>query len=140
MRILPVPDELTAPYWAAAAGHRLVIQQCECGRLSHPPVAVCPECHSRSFQWAPMSGYGSVYAFTSVCHAVHPVTMGHTPYLIALIELDEGPRMLTNLRRCEAHEVRVGLPVQVIFEDLSDTVSLPQFTPRRRDAPEEAMP
>ena len=139
MRILPVPDELTAPYWAAAGEHRLVILRCQCGRLSHPPVAMCPACHSREFTWQAMSGYGSVYAFTSVCHAVHPVTIGHTPYLIALVELDEGPRMLTNLRHCEAQDVRVGLPVQVIFEDLSDTVSLPQFAPRDSDG-KEARP
>ncbi|MGH2896886.1 MAG: Zn-ribbon domain-containing OB-fold protein [Solirubrobacteraceae bacterium] len=136
MRILPVPDELTAPYWAAAREHRLVIQQCECGRLSHPPVAVCPMCHRRRFTWQPMRGYGRVYAFTSVCHAVHPVAVGHTPYVIALIELDEGPRMLTNLRNCAAHDVCVGLPVQVIFEDVSDTLSLPQFTPRRTSGEE----
>jgi hypothetical protein len=78
-----------------------------------------------------MSGYGRVYAFTSVCHAVHPVTVGHTPYVIALTQLDEGPRMLTNLRNCDPQDLRVGLPVQVIFEDVSDTLSLPQFTPRR---------
>ena len=130
MRILPLADELTAPYWAAAGEHRLVIQRCECGRLSHPPVAICPACHGRVFTWERMSGYGEVYAFTSVCHAVHPVTMGHTPYTIALVALDEGPRMLTNLRGCDTQDVRVGLPVRVIFEDLSDTVSLPQFTPR----------
>jgi uncharacterized OB-fold protein len=138
VRILPVPDELTAPYWTAAGEHRLVIQQCECGRLSHPPVAICPVCHSRRFTWPPMSGNGHVYAFTSVCHPVHPVTVGHTPYLIALIELDEGPRLLTNLRHCDAADVRVGLPVRVIFEDLSDTVSLPQFILRRAD--EDATP
>jgi len=137
MRILPVPDEVTAPFWAAAAEHRLVIQQCQCGRLSHPPVAICPECRRHTFTWLPMSGYGTVYAFTTVCHAVHPVTVGRTPYVIALIALDEGPRMLSNLRRCDAEEVRVGLPVQVIFEELSDTVWLPQFTPRR-DGGEEA--
>jgi uncharacterized protein len=131
MRILPAPDELTAPYWAAAGEHRLVIQQCEGGHLSHPPVAICPACHSRRFTWQPMSGNGKVYAFTSVCHAVHPVTVGHTPYIIVLVELEEGPRMLTNLRDCDAQDVRVGLPVQVTFEDLSDMLSLPQFTPQR---------
>ncbi len=138
MRILPVPDELTAPFWTAASEHRLVIQRCECGRLSHPPVAICPVCHSQRFTWQPMSGSGQVYAFTSVCHAVHPVTVGHTPYIIALVELAEGPRMLTNLRGCEAGGVRVGLPVQVIFEDLTDTLSLPQFTPQIGD--QEATP
>lgn len=135
MRILPAPDELTAPYWAAAAEHRLVIQRCQCGRLAHPPVAICPVCYGRRFTWEQMSGHGHVYAFTCVCHPVHPVTIGHTPYLIALVELHEGPRILANLRGCAPEDVQVGLPVEVMFEDLSDTVSLPQFT-RRRIEPE----
>ncbi len=130
MRILPAPDELTAPYWAAARQHRLVVQRCSCGRLSHPPVASCPACHGRAFTWEQMSGAGAVHAFTWVSHSVHPVSAGHTPYILALVELSEGPRILTNLRDCAPADARVGLPVRVLFEDVSDTIALPQFTPR----------
>ncbi|HEX4011450.1 MAG TPA: Zn-ribbon domain-containing OB-fold protein [Solirubrobacteraceae bacterium] len=134
MRILPAPNELTAPYWEAAREHRLVIQRCDaCGRLSHPPVASCPACHGSALRWDPMSGEGEVYAFTWVSHSVHPVSTGKTPYILVLVALAEGPRILTNLRDCAPEDVRVGLPVHVTFEDVSDTVSLPQFTPRRSD-------
>lgn len=129
MKILPAADELTAPFWAAARERRLVVQRCECGRLTHPPVASCSRCHGTRFTWSQMSGRGTVYAFTVVHHSVHPVTAGAIPYVIALVELDEGPRILTNLRNCAPEEVSVGLPVEVIFEDLDDTVTLPQFTP-----------
>lgn len=131
MKILPAADELTAPYWDAARERRLVIQRCECGRLAHPPVASCPRCHRNRFTWSEMSGRGTVYAFTVVHHSVHPVSATAIPYVIVLVELDEGPRLLTNLRNCAPEEVRVGLPVEVTFEDLDDAVTLPQFAPVR---------
>jgi uncharacterized protein len=133
MRILPAPTELTAPYWEAARRHHLVVQRSACGRLSHPPVVSCPACHENHFTWEPMSGDGTVHAFTWVSHSVHPVAAGHTPYILVLVELSEGPRILTNLRHCAVQDVHIGLPVRVIFEDLSDTVALPQFAPRDLD-------
>jgi uncharacterized OB-fold protein len=133
MRILPAPNELTAPYWEAARQHRLVVQRCACGRLSHPPVASCPACHGRELTWESMSGEGAVHAFTWVSHSVHPVSAGKTPYVLALVELSEGPRILTNLRHCAPADARVGLPVRVLFEDVSDTIALPQFTPRHQE-------
>ena len=129
MKILPAADALTAPYWAAARERQLVIQRCECGRLAHPPVASCPRCHGSHFTWSQMSGRGSVYAFTVVHHSVHPVTAGAIPYVLVLVELDEGPRILANLRHYDPENLRVGLPVQAIFEELDDAVTLPQFAP-----------
>jgi uncharacterized OB-fold protein len=130
MRILPARTELTAPYWEAARRRRLVIQRCFCGRLSHPPVARCPACHGSEFTWEQMGGDGMVHAFTWVNHSVHPVSAGHIPYILVLVELSEGPRILTNLRQCAVEDAYVGLPVRVLFEDISDTVTLPQFAPR----------
>jgi hypothetical protein len=80
-----------------------------------------------------MSGDGVVHAFTWVNHSVHPVSAGRTPYILVLVELSEGPRILTNLRHCAVEDVRVGLAVHVLFEDVSDTITLPQFTPRAPD-------
>jgi hypothetical protein len=78
-----------------------------------------------------MSGRGHVHAFTIVEHSVHPVTRGQTPYVLALTELAEGPRVLTNLRGCEPGAVRIGMEVEVRFEDLDSRATLPQFTPVR---------
>lgn len=130
MRIIPRPDELNGPYWQAAAEHRLVVQRCRgCGRLGHPPVASCPSCHASAFDWPTMSGRGTVHTFTIVHHSVHPVTAGSLPYVLVLVELEEGPRVLTNLRGVRPEDVEVGMPVEVLFEDLDDGVSLPQFRP-----------
>lgn len=132
MRIVPVPDELTAPYWAAAGEHRLAVQRCEgCGRLTHPPVARCPACHGDAFTWPTLSGRGRVHTYSVAMHSVHPVSEGHTPYVIALVELEEGPRILTNLRGVEPEAVRVGMAVEAVFEDVDDGLALPQFAPAR---------
>jgi len=139
MRIVPAPDELTAPYWTAAHERRLTIQRCtHCARLSHPPVVCCPRCHHGTFRWDEMSGHGSIYAFTVVAHSVHPVSAGATPYMIALVELAEGPRILANLRNCDVDHVRIGLPVAVLFEAVDDAVALPQFTPAQSPIEEPA--
>ncbi|MGH8988353.1 MAG: Zn-ribbon domain-containing OB-fold protein [Acidimicrobiales bacterium] len=130
MKVIPIPSELTAPYWDAAANHVLAIQRCACGRLSHPPVARCPKCFGSDFTWPAASGLGTVHAFTIVHHSVHPVTIGSTPYVIALIELDEGPRVVTNIRNCPPEKVRIGMPVEVVFEELDGSIALPQFEPR----------
>lgn len=130
MNVLPIPNDLTAPYWEAAREHRLAIQRCACGRLAHPPVARCPVCAGAEFTWPTMSGQGTLYAFTVVHHSVHPVTAGATPYVIALVELDEGPRLVTNLRGCPVEEARIGMPVEVLFEDVDPAITLPQFGPR----------
>ena len=76
-----------------------------------------------------MGGHGRVHTFTIVHHSVHPVTADALPYVLALVELDEGPRLLTNLRAVRPEDVRVGMAVQVLFEDLGDGIALPQFQP-----------
>lgn len=76
-----------------------------------------------------MCGRGTVHTFTIVHHSVHPVTAGSLPYVLVLVQLDEGPRVLTNLRDAQPDRVHVGMPVEVIFEDLNDAITLPQFRP-----------
>jgi uncharacterized OB-fold protein len=130
MRIVPGIDELTTPYWQAASEHRLVMQYCgHCGFTGYPPVPRCPRCHGGQLTWREVSGRGTVHSFTVVHHSVHPVTANALPYVLVLVSLDEGPRMLTNLRDCAAEEVRVGLEVEVTFEDLGGGIGLPQFRP-----------
>jgi uncharacterized OB-fold protein len=130
MKIIPRPDELNGPYWEAAAEGRMAIQRCQrCGNLNHPPAASCPSCHGDEFDWPSMSGRGTVFTYTVVQHPVHPVMAGAIPYVLALIELEEGPRILTNLRHVRPEDVRVGLPVGVLFEQLDDATALPQFRP-----------
>jgi uncharacterized OB-fold protein len=77
----------------------------------------------------PVSGRGRVYTYTAVYHATHVAMKDKVPYISALIELEEGPRILTNLRNCSEEEVSVGMPVRVLFEPLTDEITLPQFEP-----------
>jgi uncharacterized OB-fold protein len=97
-RIVPETTDLTAPYWAAAAEGRVLLQRCpRCGLVWHPPAPVCPGCRHDAPQWMDSAGTGTLYSYTRVDHAVHDAVAGAVPYLVALVDLDEGPRIVTAL-------------------------------------------
>ncbi len=126
-RPLPVVDAESAPYWEAAREHRLVLQRCTaCDRHVFYPRAVCPHCHGGPLEWVDASGRGVVHSFTVAHRPAGPAFAGHTPYVVVLVDLDEGPRMLSNLHVDDVALVRVGQRVVVAFEDLGD-VTLPVF-------------
>ena len=130
MRLIPGVTPLTEPYWAGARRGELLIQRCSvCGHVWHPPLPRCPECHGASHSWIPVSGRGQVYTYTVVYHATHIAMKDKVPYISALIQLEEGPRVLTNLVHCAEDDVTVGMPVHVVFEPLTDEIWLPQFEP-----------
>jgi hypothetical protein len=131
-RPVPVPDRLTRPFWDHAAAGRLAFQRCRaCGRFQHPPGPVCRACGGRELGFDPVSGRGTVYTYTVTHHRVVP-GFDDVPYAVALIELEEQPglRMLANVLEFEPTEVRVGMEVEVVFEDLPGGLRLPQFRPR----------
>lgn len=130
MHIVPELTELTRPYWQAAREGRLVVQRCgNCGSLRHPPLHRCPNCHATEVEWTPVQGRGTVYTFTVVEHPTHAALEEAVPYVVALVELAEGPRILTNIRGCPPESVRVGMPVRVTFEKVDEVTTLPQFIP-----------
>jgi uncharacterized protein len=130
MAIIPEPGELTRPYWAQAREGRLVLQHCPgCDRVWHPPLPRCPHCHGTGTGWRPASGEGTVYSYTVVQHATHAALAGQVPYVVAIVELAEGPRVVTGIRGARPGEVHVGMPVRVVFEEVTPGVTLPQFTP-----------
>jgi len=130
MAVIPGSTELTAPYWAAAREGRLVVQQCQsCRQVWHPPLPSCPHCHSASLGWHGTTGAGTVYTYTIVRHPTHFAFAGRIPYVIALVELAEGPRLVTGIIDCALDDVRVGLPVRVVFREVADGVTLPYFEP-----------
>jgi uncharacterized OB-fold protein len=97
-RIVPGETPLTAAYWAAARRGVILLQRCaDCETVVHPPEPVCPGGTAHELRWFEASGRGRLVSFTSVEHAVHPAVRGHLPYLVALVELDEGPRLICNL-------------------------------------------
>jgi uncharacterized OB-fold protein len=124
----PILTEDNRVFWEAAAEGRLIAQRCRgCARLQHPPRPMCPVCHSLEFDVAELSGTGTVYSY-AVLH--HPRSPQFTyPLLTALVELDEGVRLLTNLVAVEPADVRIGMPVRVMFLPTDHEMSIPVFVP-----------
>ena len=128
---LPEPGRDTQPYWNALNEGRLVIQQCAaCKMLRHYPRPVCPSCYSMESTWRPVSGRGSVHSWTVAHHPFHPGFKGELPYVLATVDLEEGVRMVAQLRDVAIDAVTVGLPVQVDFERATPELTLPVFRKR----------
>lgn len=129
-RPLPRPYQDTAEYWAAAKDHRFVLQKCRsCGAHQFYPRGVCSHCMSSDLDWVAPSGKGTVHSFTVNHRAPHPGFKGKTPFVLALVDLAEGPRMMTNIVDCDPESVVIGMAVEVCFEDVNDDVTLPMFRP-----------
>lgn len=133
MAIIPGMTDLTRPYWEAARDGRLVIQRCDsCGASWHPPLPACPRCHGTGLGWRDVCGDGTVYSCTVVRHATHVALADKIPYVIAIVELAEGPRVVANVTGCPPEDVRVGMPVRLRFTQVTDEITLPVFQPARR--------
>lgn len=125
---LPKPTETSRPFWDAAKAHRLELQQCGgCGAFIYYPRDRCPQCLSDRLDWKPVSGKGKVYSYTVVRRA-STRAFADKPYVLAIVELDEGPRMTTNIE-AQPESVKVGMPVSVFFEDVTPSRTLVKFKP-----------
>lgn len=128
---VPVPSEDSKPYWEAAGQGELKLQRClDCGAFRFPPAVLCPECSSRSAEWTAVSGRGKVYSYVVFHRAYHPAFAADLPYAVACIELEEGPRLLSNVVGVGPDGIRCDMPVEVVFEPVSGEISLPKFRPR----------
>jgi len=129
-KLLPRIDEMSRPYWEGAKRHELLLQKCqECGHYRYPPGETCPSCLSDRLEWVKVSGRGSVYTWTVFHQAYHPAYKDDIPYAVVAVELEEGPRMITNLVNCRIEDIKMGMPVEVVFDDVTEEVSLPKFRP-----------
>ncbi|CAG9194590.1 Predicted nucleic-acid-binding protein containing a Zn-ribbon [Paraburkholderia sabiae] len=125
---LPVPNADSLPYWNAAREQRLLIRKCTaCQALHFMPRHLCPECWSDQLEWVESKGMGTVHSFTVIHRAPISAFAARTPYVVALIELDEGPRMMANVIGDDALSVGIGDRVGVTFEDRGDGAMIPQF-------------
>jgi uncharacterized OB-fold protein len=128
----PIPhvDEESKGYWEACRRHELVLQRCgACNTLRYYPRAVCTECMSSEVRWERMSGRGTVYTFTATYQNQSPGFRDELPYVLAYVTLDEGVQMLTNIVGCPADQVKIGMPVEVTFEDVNEQIAIPRFKP-----------
>jgi len=127
-RLAPAVTGDTAFFWEALAEHRLLIQRCAgCGALRHPPRPMCPRCHSLEWDVIESSGLGTVYSCVIPHHP--PLPWFPDPFVVALVDLDEGTRLVTNVVGIEPEAVAVGMRVRVRFEHFDDGLVLPLFEP-----------
>jgi uncharacterized OB-fold protein len=129
----PVPDGDSRPYWEGLARGELLIQRCAaCGRFVFYPRSFCPHCSSDQLVWTAARGTGVVYSYTVVHQAYGPFA-GQTPFVVALIDLDEGVRMMARITHAGGRDgeptesVCIGARVRVIFERIDDDLTLPYF-------------
>jgi len=128
----PVPTKLheTQPFWRGCREGVLLLQSCcACGCLQYYPRAVCAACLSSDLVWRRASGRGRIHSYTTVHRAPSPAFEGDLPYVVAVIELEEGPRMVSRIVGCDSDRLAIDQPVEVAFERVSDEVVLPVFRP-----------
>jgi uncharacterized OB-fold protein len=124
------------PFWDAAAQQKLVMQRCQdCHAWVWTPRPACFECGSSRVEWTPLSGRGEIYSFTVIRQVVGRAASKafepDVPYVVAWVDLEEGPRMISNVIDCPVEEVELGLKVSVAFEQQSPEIWLPKFKPIR---------
>ena len=127
---LPLPDQDGKPYWELLKQHKFSMQRCnDCGHYRFPPRHVCPNCSSFEAEWTEVSGRGSIHTF-SIMHD-NLVRGLDPPFVLAQVELDDQPglRLICNIKDIDPKAVRIGMPVEVFFEDVTPEVTLPQFRP-----------
>jgi len=129
----PLPKILpeTEKYWQAARRHELILQRCKtCGQIMYFPRIVCFKCLSDDIEWFKSKGYGTIYSYTIIHYQIaHKSFEPDVPYIYAIIELDEGVRMISNVTNIDPLKVKIGMRVKVTFEDVTDEVSIPKFEP-----------
>lgn len=137
MGVTPTVIDETRPFWEGTLAGELRIQACNaCGNRQLPGGPCCTTCLSQDLRWEPASGRGTVFSYTVVRHAFHPSFAEKVPYVVADVQLEEGPVLTTNVTDCPVEEVRIGMPVEVWFdEELEDAfhakLRLPKFRPTK---------
>ncbi len=129
---LPVIEKWNAPYWEAAKRHEFVAQKCRaCSYVHLPPGPACTNCLSSEQEWIRLSGKGTIYSFGIYHQLWHPGFKEEVPYNVALIELAEGPQIISQVIGCNNNELTCGAAVEVTFEEITTEIALPKFRLQR---------
>ena len=126
---IPQPTPTTQPFWDATREHRLLLQRCADGHVFYYARTHCPECLSNELQWVEASGRGTLYSYTVARRPQSPEFAEDVPYVVAAITLAEGPRMTSLLVEADPDNIQVDGPVEVVWDDVSDQLSMPYFRP-----------
>lgn len=126
----PLNPELTRPFWEAAKRHELVMPRCKtCDQLFFYPRSECPNCLGSDLEWVGVSGRGRLHSFTIINQPANAAFRDDVPYVYAVIQLIEGPRMISNLVECDVESVSVDMPVEAVFDDVTPEWTLVKFKP-----------
>ncbi len=129
---VPAPQQESDFYWQKCKEHELWLRHCRsCAKAYFYPRDICPTCYGRDTDWVRASGKGSVYTFGIVHQIPRPNYKGPVPFIVALVQLEEGPIFPTNLVNVEADPavIKVGMPVEVTWDAITDEITLPKFQP-----------
>jgi len=126
--LVPAVNADSREYWEGACEGKLKLRRCrDCSKLHFMPRFLCPFCWSEDLEWIDSAGRGTVHSFTIIRRAPLAEFAGRAPYVVALIDLEEGPRMMANILGNGALETRIGDPVRVTFEEQRGDMTVPQF-------------
>jgi uncharacterized OB-fold protein len=127
---LPKPNRVSQPFWDGCKRHELLLQKCSsCGHVWFPPSARCPKCLSTEYAWSKASGRAKVWSWIVMWQRYFPAFETEIPYNVAYVELDEGPRLMTNIVGIENDAIECDMNVVVVFEDVTEAITLPKFRP-----------
>ena len=129
----PVPDitDENRPFWEGCKRHELLVQKCSnCGFMRHISPA-CPQCLSLDHAWVPASGKGKVYTWIVVHQRYNRAFEDDLPYNVAIVELEEGPRITSTVTDIDNEDIEAGMPVEVTWDDVTEEITLPKFTPAK---------
>jgi uncharacterized OB-fold protein len=129
----PTPSPWTKPYWDASREHRLVLRKClKCGEVEHPPYLYCTNCHADEHEWINASGKATLVAYAINTYMVPFPFWADLPYVLAMVDLAEGPRMMTNIVECDHDALKNGMELEVVFDDDTfEDFTLPKFRPAK---------
>jgi uncharacterized OB-fold protein len=130
LKPLPVVTEVNRPFWDGCREGKLLLQFCaQCHTYQFYPRLYCMHCSATKLEWVEASGRGRIYSYTVIHRNKTPEFMQAVPYNVVIVELEEGPRMMANMMESDAGQLRVDLPVMVVFDRVNDEMSLPRFKP-----------
>ena len=127
---LPLITTLSRVFWDGCRDGKLLYQHCkDCGEVIFFPKYLCPNCMSHNLEWLESKGKGKIDTFTVTYNFAPPAFMTEVPYCVAIIELEEGYRMMSNMVECDYEELECDMPVEVVFDPVTEEVTLPKFRP-----------
>ena len=129
---LPQPDPDSQMFWEGCKQHKLLVQRCKkCGTHWFPPDSMCYMCQCRDYEWIEVEGKGEVYSWIVVYYSPHPAFSREVPYAVSYVELNapKSIRMCGNIVNCKNEDIYAGMPVEVVFDDVTPEVTLPRWKP-----------